>query len=115
MSRVLVVDNDVAVINLLVLDLDLEGHEVLATALDGDEAVRLCDDLRPEVLVIDLRLGPGLDGLEVAGQVRKPGLRIVLHTNYVNREVLQRARSLDVVVVEKGNLNALRRAVASDA
>ncbi len=54
------------------------------------------------MLVVDLRLGPGIDGLAVAERVRREGLRIVLHTNYVNPNVVSRAKRLGVTVVEKG-------------
>jgi len=109
--RLVIVDNDQAVLDLLLLDLRLEGHDILATAMDGDTAVQMCEEHQPDVLVVDLRLGPGIDGLGVAERVRRDGLRIVLHTNYVNPEVVKRAKGLGVTVVEKGSLNALRRAV----
>jgi CheY-like chemotaxis protein len=75
--------------------------------------VRACQELAPEVLVVDLRLGPGIDGLEVARRVARPGLHIVLHTNYVNAAVVDEARQAGVVLVEKGSLSSLRRAVAN--
>ena len=110
--RVVIVDNDEAVLELLQLDLRLEGHDVLATALDGDGALQACGEHAPDVLVVDLRMGPGINGLEVARRVRRPGLRVVLHTNYVTPDVVKSATEVGAIVIEKGNLNALRRAVA---
>lgn len=109
--RIVIVDNDDAVLDLLVLDLGLEGHEIVATAGNGDDALRLCAEFDPEVVVVDLRLGPGIDGLEVARRVRRAGRRVVLHTNYVNPAVVEGADEAGAVVVEKGSLGALRRAV----
>jgi CheY-like chemotaxis protein len=109
--RLVVVDNDEAVLELLLLDLGLEGHEIVATAMDGEGALRACDEHEPDVLVVDLRLGPGINGLEVAQQVRRRGLRVVLHTNYVTPDVVKTATEAGAVVVEKGSLHALRRAV----
>lgn len=111
MANVVVVDNDSAVLDLLTLDLRLEGHIVMATAEDGPSALAAVATCAPEVLVVDLRLGPGIDGLEVARRVKRDGLRIVLHTNYVNKAVVEAARREGVTVVEKGSLTALRRAV----
>jgi CheY-like chemotaxis protein len=109
--RVVVVDNDQAALDLLLLDLRLEGHEIVASATDGEGAVRACAENEPDVLVADLRLGPGINGLDVIRRVRPRGLRAVLFTNYVTPRVVDEARGLGAVVVEKGNLYALRRAV----
>ena len=111
--RLVIVDNDEAVLELLLLDLRLEGHEIMATAMDGDGALRACAEHAPDVLVVDLRLGPGINGLEVARRVRRSGLRVVLHTNYVTPDVVRSASQAGAIVIEKGNLHALRRAVES--
>jgi CheY-like chemotaxis protein len=106
-----VVDNDAAVLELLLLDLGLEGHHVVATAADGEEALRVCAEFKPDVLIVDLRLGPGIDGLEVAHRLDQPGPRVVLHTNYVTPAVVEAAHAAGVAVIEKGSLRALRRAI----
>jgi len=111
--RLVVADNDQAVIDLVVLDLGLEGHEIVATAMNGEDAVRLCQELAPDVLVVDYRLGRGINGIEVARQVRGGPRRVVLFTNYVNPAVVSEAADAGAVVIEKGNLSALRRAVTS--
>ncbi len=106
------VDNDAAVIDLLLLDLRLEGHDVIGTAATGEDAVRVCAELEPDAVVVDLRLGPGIDGLEVARRLGRSGPRVVLHTNYVTPAVVRAARDMGATVVEKGSLSALRRAIA---
>ncbi|MCU1463874.1 MAG: liaR 6 [Acidimicrobiales bacterium] len=112
--RLVVADNDAAVIDLLTLDMKLEGHDIVGTAMSGAAAVEACTRLAPEVLIVDLRLGPGPDGIDVAGEVRRPDLRVILHTNYVSAETIARARRVGAVVVEKGSLRALRRAVRGE-
>jgi CheY-like chemotaxis protein len=109
--RLVIIDNDQAVLDLLLLDLGLEGHEILATAMTGEAGVDACAQHEPDVLVVDLRLGRGISGLEVARRVRKPGLRVVVFTNYVNPAVVAEAEDAGAALIEKGNLNALRRAI----
>jgi CheY-like chemotaxis protein len=109
--RLVIVDNDEAVLDLLLLDLRLEGHEILATAMDGESAVQACTEHEPDVLVVDYRLGPGPNGVDVARRVARPGLRVVLHTNYVTPDVVDAATEAGARVVEKGSLHALRRAI----
>jgi DNA-binding NarL/FixJ family response regulator len=47
-----------------------EGIDVVATAAGGDEAVRLAVTHRPDVLVVDLHMPGGLDGVEATRKVR---------------------------------------------
>lgn len=68
-KRVLVVDDDVKTVDLVKLYLNRDGYRVL-TAYDGLEALRLAQEARPDLIVLDLML-PGMDGLEVCRNIRK--------------------------------------------
>ena len=113
-KRVVVVDNDPDALELVVLDLGLEGHEIVGTALDGATALELVGTASPDVLVIDHRMPPGLWGLEVAEIVHRehPDVEVVLYTNYRSAELEARSTSAGARLVPKGNLRTLRRAVA---
>ena len=109
-------DNDTDALELVVTDLTLEGHEVVGTARDGDEALALCARLTPEVLVTDYRMPPGPDGVKVAQQAKAAGTvdRIVVYSNYPDPRIIRAAERAGAVFLEKGNLAALRRAVVGD-
>jgi two-component system NarL family response regulator len=112
--RVVVADNDQDALDLVTIDLGLEGHDVVGTALDGAHAVELCRSLHPDVLVVDLKMPPGPDGIAVARQLRgQPGLSVVLYTNYRNAGVAEAAEAAGATYLLKGDLRALRRAVAA--
>ena len=108
------VDNDADALELVVLDLRLEGHEIVGTALDGATALELVDALAPDVLVVDHRMPPGPWGLEVAEIVCRdhPDVEVVLYTNYRSADLEARCGSAGATLVPKGNLRTLRRAVA---
>lgn len=72
MARVLVVDDDPAIRQLLTDVLELEGHEV-SVAVDGLAAVRAVEAVCPDFVVLDVMM-PGLDGFGVLTAIRaQPG------------------------------------------
>lgn len=115
-KRVVIADNDDEWLALIALDLKLEGHDVVAAVGTGAAALVSCEELRPDVLVVDHRMPPGPHGLSVAQTLRvtQPELAIIVFSNYED-PVLQRAvDEAGARFVLKTNLRALRRAV-SDA
>ncbi len=73
-SRILVVDDEVYIRDLVSSALRIAGLEPL-TAADGHEAVRIADRERPDLVVLDVGL-PGLDGFEVCRTLRDGGNQI---------------------------------------
>jgi CheY-like chemotaxis protein len=67
-QRVLVVDDDPHVLQLLRVNFELEGYEVVS-ASNGEEALQRIDERPPDILVCDVMM-PGMDGLEVVERVR---------------------------------------------
>lgn len=91
--RVLVVDDHLVVREGLRLILDSgEGFEVVGEAADGAAAVREFKALRPDVVLMDLRM-PGVDGLEAIERIRAEdaGAAIVVLTTFNEAELVQRA------------------------
>ncbi|MFL5805856.1 MAG: response regulator [Roseiflexaceae bacterium] len=88
--RVLVVDDHPVVRQGLIAILRYEPDiEVVGDAADGEQAVRLILELRPDVVLLDLRL-PKLDGVEVMRQVRAqtPQMRFLVLTTYDTDEYI---------------------------
>lgn len=112
--RVVIADNDPDALELACTDLRLEGHDIVGAASDGETALALCQELRPDVLVVDYRMPPGLNGAEVARRIQKdmPAVTVVVFTNYDTDEVARAVRRAGARLVRKGELGALRRAVA---
>ncbi|HEX3224398.1 MAG TPA: response regulator transcription factor [Nocardioides sp.] len=71
MARVMVVDDDVTVREVVVTYLRAGGHDVDETA-DGESALARLREQRADLLVLDLML-PGIDGLEVCRRLRAKG------------------------------------------
>jgi DNA-binding response OmpR family regulator len=71
MARILVVDDDPAIRQLLTDVLEMEGYEV-TLAVDGIAAVRAVKGASPDFVVLDVMM-PGLDGFEVLSTIRALG------------------------------------------
>ena len=69
MKKILVVDDEKPISDIVKFNLTKEGYEV-HTAFDGEEALAKVEEVDPDLILLDLML-PKVDGLEVARQVRK--------------------------------------------
>lgn len=69
MSRILVIDDDQAIAELIKVNLDLLGHQV-TTANDGIKGLALAQQNRPDLIVLDVMM-PDLDGFTVCQRLRQ--------------------------------------------
>ena len=82
--RLVLAEDQLLVLGALGTLLGLEQDiDVVGTAPDGDEALRLVAALGPDVLVTDIEM-PGRTGLEVAAEIRRQGLptRVLIVTTF---------------------------------
>jgi len=68
MAKVLVVDDEEGIRNLMRMTLELDGNQVLL-AEDGPTGLKLFEEESPDVVFLDVRL-PGMDGIEVLTQIK---------------------------------------------
>jgi len=79
MARVLVVDDDQTLYEMLGIVLRAEGYEALFCE-DGSKAQAIFQETKPDLILLDLML-PGIDGIEVCKQIRsESGVPIVMLT-----------------------------------
>jgi DNA-binding NarL/FixJ family response regulator len=89
--RILLVEDNQIFRETLELLLGLRGDlDVVASVGTGHEAVRLCAELRPDVVLVDYRM-PGLSGAQTAQEVLRasPGTRVVCLTASVSRAEIE--------------------------
>jgi response regulator NasT len=70
-----------------------EGYDVVGEAADGETAVRLAEELRPDLVILDVKM-PVMDGIAAAEKIA--GARIapvVILTAFSQRELVERARA----------------------
>jgi DNA-binding NarL/FixJ family response regulator len=100
----------------------LPDVEVVGTAADGEEALVLADELRPDVILMDLRM-PRVDGVEATRRLRAshPEIKVVVLTTYADdRSVIDalRAGALGYLTKDAGAdeiRQALQRVISGQA
>ena len=94
--RILIADDESLRVMSLKGQLEALGHKVIAEASNGKEAVRLADELRPDLAILDIRM-PEMDGIEAAEKIttERP-IPIILLTAYSERELAERAATASV-------------------
>ncbi len=91
--RVMIVDDHRVVRSgLKTLLLTFDDLKVVAEATGGEEAVRLCAEVKPDVVLMDLVM-PGMDGIAATKAIRGvcPGTRVVALTSFGDQERVQAA------------------------
>jgi DNA-binding response OmpR family regulator len=85
MQKILVVDDEPAVTNLLTYNLRKAGYEVLSAA-DGHAGLELASRARPDLILLDLML-PGVAGLEVCRELRRTSAVPVIMVTALGEEI----------------------------
>lgn len=91
-QRILVVEDEALVAMATSQLLEDAGYEVVGMAADGAQAMRLAEQEKPDLVLMDIRLRGGDDGVETAGQIRQRlGLRILYVSAHGDSATLARA------------------------
>ncbi|WP_284799148.1 ANTAR domain-containing response regulator [Cutibacterium acnes] len=88
-----VVAEDEALIRLdLVELLEEHGYEIVGQASDGEEAVRLANELEPDLIVMDVKM-PKMDGITAADKIAEDRIcAVVMLTAFSQRDLIKRAK-----------------------
>jgi DNA-binding NarL/FixJ family response regulator len=95
-GKILIVDDDrttTSVIQLYLRELD---YEVAGVAINGREAIEMSRKLEPHLVLMDIRLGKGLDGIDAAEIIyRHFKIPVVFVTSYSDEATLDRAKLIN--------------------
>lgn len=69
MAKILVIDDEPSIVNLVTAYLKPEGYEV-HTAMDGPSGLKVARVFKPDLIILDLML-PGMDGIELLSRLRR--------------------------------------------
>jgi len=93
-SRRVLIAEDEALIRLDLREMLVEeGYDVVGEAGDGEAAVRLAEEYRPDLVILDIRM-PIMDGLAAAEKIAQASIApVVILTAFSQRDLVERARA----------------------
>ncbi len=90
--QVLIVEDEAIVSMDLRYKLETLGYSVAAEIRSGEEAVDAVCHLRPDLVLMDIKLAGELDGIDAAGEIRRRfNIPVVYLTAYIDEATLERA------------------------
>ena len=112
-TRIVVAEDETLIRLDLVEMLREQGYDVVGEASNGEQAVALAQELRPDVVIMDVKM-PVLDGLSAAEQIHETDLcPVIMLTAFSQAELVERARDAGVMayVVKPFTADDLRPAI----
>jgi PAS domain S-box-containing protein len=91
-ANIMIVEDDRVVARDIRQQLERMGHAVVATTADGEQAAALAAQARAELVLLDIRLGGRVDGIEAAQRIRALcEIPVIFLTAYADDETIRRA------------------------
>jgi len=93
--KILFIDDEEGIRKVMTVTLEDAGYEVV-TAYDGENGVRLCEEISPHIVITDVRM-PKMDGIQVLEAVKKidPDIEVIVATAFGEMDLAIRALQLD--------------------
>jgi two-component system, response regulator PdtaR len=93
-TRRVLIAEDEALIRLDLKEmLEEEGYTVIGEAADGEQAIRLAEELRPDLVILDVKM-PRVDGITAAEAIASKRIApVVILTAFGQRDLVERARA----------------------
>ncbi len=94
-KKVLIVDDDEIIIYVEKWRLSKLGYDVCGTAGTGAEALRCVADTQPDIVLMDINLKEGGDGIETARKIKEDfNIPVIFVSAYIDKETISRAKAI---------------------
>ena len=117
MTKIIYIIEDEEVVRLSmieIIDKFLDDFEVIGYSGNGQEGLKECLELKPDLAIVDVML-PDINGLEVLSVIKKksPEIKVIIHSRYLilNIAKLSYDEKADGIVEKPSSVNELKTAI----
>jgi CheY-like chemotaxis protein len=94
-KKVLIVEDDEIIAYIEKWRLSKLGFDVCGTAVTGEEALQYAADTRPDIVLMDISLKGGSDGIETARQIKADfNIPVIFVSAYIDQATISRAKAI---------------------
>jgi CheY-like chemotaxis protein len=91
-SRILIVEDEMVISLEISQTLKRLGYDVAGQAIDGTDAIRLAHEVDPDLILMDIRLNGGMDGIEAASRIKEQlDIPVIFLSAHSDEATLERA------------------------
>ena len=93
--RLMVVDDEIDVGNFVKSFFEVRGFDVVAV-LNGDEALQILDDVKPDVVILDVMIRRKDEGVEYLPKIKSKlqGVKVIMVTGVDDKDVVEQCKKL---------------------
>lgn len=99
--RILLVEDEVLIAMRLEMELNMGGYRVCKRVSTGENAIISAEFELPDIILMDIRLGGEIDGIEAVQQIQRirtcSNTPIIFMTGYPDKEIADRAKLLNPI------------------
>lgn len=116
MKRIIVVEDDHILALVQTKFIERMGFEVIASVTNGRDAIEAVKELKPDIVVMDVRIDGDMDGVETMQEIQKfSDVPVIYSTGNSESAILERAKSTNMkgFFVKPVNYNELEQLIKS--
>jgi PAS domain S-box-containing protein len=90
-KKILIVEDDSLISTIFRMFLKELGYDLIGIVEDGKEAIRLCEEMKPDIILMDVHLGGGLDGIQTTELIKtKFDIPVIFLSSDTEESTIQR-------------------------
>jgi len=94
-AKILIVEDEIIIAKNIEKSLVNFGYQVLGIILSGAEVIKKIESLKPDLVLMDIKLNGNIDGIEAAQAIKHLGIPLIFLTAFMDQRTLEKAKKTE--------------------